>query len=239
MNVESALGGLCAGLLAGTFGVGGGSVTIPILIFFLHLDPVHAVATNLLIVSITSMLSLLFHTIQGTARKKGIVMGMFGIIGATIGNYIFFNIDPSTLYSVLGIAFILISILILVEREGSGSAELPHLMIVGLIMGLYSGIVGKGGGSIAVPLLVTLFNVEIKDAIGSTVSATPIVASSSLLPKAIKGLIVWDVALAFIPFMILGTYVGSKIMKSSSSRFLRRAYSLFMLVIGLKFLGLF
>ncbi len=236
MELLPALGGVLAGLLAGTFGIGGGSITIPILVFILDMPTPRAVATNLLIVFLTSSFSLLFHAKNGTLKPKGVLMGLTGVLGTFAGNALFFRMNERELNVLLGTVFIVIAFLMLVSKEGKREAGTKELVLTGLFMGFYSALVGKGGGSIAVPILILVFNVLTKDAIGSSVAATPIVAFSSMLPKALAGLVEYGVALLFVPGMLLGAYLGSRIMRRARPKHLRRAFSLVMVLVGIKFL---
>ncbi len=232
----AAVAGLLAGLLAGSLGVGGGSVTIPFLIFILNLPVEEAVATNLFIVFITSVFSMYFHKRQGTLREKGVIMGVVGIIGTLLGNAIFFQIKGRMLERILGAVFLTLAILVLINKEGFRTPSVRELIIAGLFMGIYSGVTGKGGGSLAVPFLVLVFKVQTKEAIGVTAAATPIVALSSMIPKALAGLVNFKTALQFLPGLIVGTLVGARIMKRSEPKTLRAFFSLFLFVVGLKML---
>ena len=232
-----ALAGLLAGLLAGTFGVGGGAVTIPFLVFMLHLPLPIAVGTNLLIVSVNSVFSFLFHAKQGTVEWKGFIMGLLGAAATLLGNYLFvLSVKVNVLNYIIGFAFIGLSIILWYKVDGYREPSLRDLSLAGLIMGIYSALIGKGGGSIAVPTLVALFKVKTKEAIKASVVATPVVAITAATEKCLYGMCSLFLAVRFIPFMIFGSFVGSKIMKASSSEVLKKAYSAFLFIVGLAIL---
>ncbi|UXD22522.1 hypothetical protein IPA_05785 [Ignicoccus pacificus DSM 13166] len=235
--LEALLGGLLAGTLAGSLGVGGGAITIPILLFIFKLPAPKAIATNLLVVEATALFSLFFHLRQGTLRKVGVIMGLSGVLGTIVGNAIFFELAKGyMLEKVLGGVFLFLAVLMWINEEGQEELSLEKLVIVGFLAGIYSGVIGKGGGSLAVPLLVMMFKVRTKEAIGATAASTPIIALSSLIPKALSGLVVYQVALWFAPGAAVGTMIGSKLMKKGSPKLLRRIFSLFLASVGLKLL---
>ena len=53
--------GLCAGMVSGFFGIGGGVVMIPAMIFFLHLEPRIAAGTSLTIMIPTVLMGVAAH----------------------------------------------------------------------------------------------------------------------------------------------------------------------------------
>ncbi len=228
------IAGFLAGLLAGTFGVGGGAITIPFLIFMLKLPLPIAIGTNLLIVSFNSFIAMLVHASQKTTNWKGTLMGISGALTTVIGNFIFIRLaNAGLLKYVVGSVFVILSFLLWFKVDGYREPTLKMLIITGALMGIYSALVGKGGASLAIPLLIALFNVRTKDAIKATVTATPIVAGTAALEKLLYGFCSVSVALSFIPFMVLGSFLGAKIMKRSPSNTLKMAYSAFLFFIGI------
>jgi len=232
-----AVGGLLAGLLAGTFGVGGGAITIPFLVFMLGLPLPMAIATNLVIVSINSIISMMVHLRQGTTNWRGIYMGSVGAATTLLGNELFlFASKYNVLNYVVGGVFVSLALVLMRIVDGYKEPQVWELVTVGALMGIYSALVGKGGGSLALPLLVMLFKVRTKEAVKVNVVATPIVASTAALEKVSMGMASLDTAFKFIPFMLLGSVVGAKVMKISKSETLKKAYSAFLFVVGASFI---
>ncbi len=229
-----AVAGFLAGLIAGTFGIGGGAVSIPFLIFMLGLPLPIAIGTDLVIVTINSLASLYFHLRQGTIAWKGTVMGLVGASATLLGHYLFLmSIKAHVLKLIVGISFILLSFTMWIKVDGNKEPGLKELIATGIIMGIDSALLGKGGGSIAIPVLVALFKVRTKEAIKASVAATPIVAMTAMAEKCLSGLCEPLIALKFAPFLILGSYAGTKLMRLSSSEALKIGYSLFLLITGL------
>ncbi len=90
VNVFIILGmGAAVGFLSGMFGVGGGFLITPLLIFY-NIPPVVAVATGANQVVASSVSGAISHFRRGTLDMKlGTVLLIGGLVGATIGIYIF------------------------------------------------------------------------------------------------------------------------------------------------------
>src|SRR4051794_21012081 len=81
--------GAAVGFLSGMFGVGGGFLITPLLIFY-NIPPVVAVATGANQVVASSISGTLSHFRRGTLDMKlGAVLLVGGLAGATLGIWIF------------------------------------------------------------------------------------------------------------------------------------------------------
>ncbi|KAA0699436.1 sulfite exporter TauE/SafE family protein [Neorhizobium sp. P12A] len=90
VNIFIILGmGAAVGFLSGMFGVGGGFLITPLLIFY-NIPPVVAVATGANQVVASSISGALTHFRRGTLDMKlGTVLLIGGLVGATVGIWIF------------------------------------------------------------------------------------------------------------------------------------------------------
>ena len=81
--------GAAVGFLSGMFGVGGGFLITPLLIFY-NIPPAIAVATGANQVIASSFSGALAHVKRGTLDfKLGTVLLVGGIVGSTVGAYVF------------------------------------------------------------------------------------------------------------------------------------------------------
>src|SRR5690606_4804532 len=81
--------GAAVGFLSGMFGVGGGFLITPLLIFY-NIPPAIAVATGANQVVASSFSGALSHMKRGTLDfKLGTVLLAGGVVGSTIGIYVF------------------------------------------------------------------------------------------------------------------------------------------------------
>jgi uncharacterized membrane protein YfcA len=88
---RAALAGAGVGLLTGFFGVGGGFMIVPVLTLWLGVPFRRAVATSLVIITLTGLAALAGHLVGGARMDVGITValaaatGVGGVIGTSIG----------------------------------------------------------------------------------------------------------------------------------------------------------
>lgn len=111
------------------------------------------------------------------------------------------------------------------------------LVIVGLMAGVLSGLVGLGGGVIIVPALVFLLGFSQHQAQGTSLGILLLPAGIfAVLNYYRKGLIdVRVVALLFVGFLI-GGWLGSKISLSLSDAVMKKVFAVALLLIAGKVL---
>lgn len=82
-----ALAGSVTGLLSGLFGVGGGFMIVPALVFMASLSMRQAVATSLWVIALISAIGLLSHLLAGHQLPVGITTGFIvgGLAGMMLG----------------------------------------------------------------------------------------------------------------------------------------------------------
>ena len=101
------LGGLAAGFLAGTIGIGGGALFVPVMTVGLGLSQAVAQGTSLLAIVPTSIVGGVTHIREGNVlREPALWMGGGGVVGAVIGALVAVEIPGSILARVWG-AFLL------------------------------------------------------------------------------------------------------------------------------------
>ncbi len=78
--------GICAGVVAGMMGVGGGVLFVPALVIFLDLSQVDAEATSLLAIIPVALVGAWRQHGYGNLRvRDGVVVGLLAIPGAALG----------------------------------------------------------------------------------------------------------------------------------------------------------
>ena len=84
--IEAALIGLAAGIIAGMFGVGGGTLFVPALTIFLGLSQIEAEATSLLaIVPVALVGAWRQHGYGNLHVRDGVTVGLLAAGGAILG----------------------------------------------------------------------------------------------------------------------------------------------------------
>ncbi len=113
--------------------------------------------------------------------------------------------------------------------------EIIILLIIGLVAGILSGMVGIGGGIVIVPALVYFLTYSQHQAQGT-------VLFMFLLPIGILGVynyhkeghIEWNTALVMASTFLIGSFFGSKIAISIDQALLKKIFGIIILLLSLK-----
>lgn len=111
------------------------------------------------------------------------------------------------------------------------------LLVVGLVAGYLSGLIGIGGGIVIVPILVYLLNFNQKTAQGTTLFMF-------LFPIGILGVynyykggfLDYKTALIMASTFIIGSYLGSKTVIAIDTKIVKQIFGAFIILIGIKML---
>ena len=159
--------GLAAGALSGLFGIGGGLIIVPLLVFFFQYTQKVAQGTSLVaivIIALAGAVPYALHVqIDWLAALLVVVGGVGGsLIGAAIAHRL-----PETWLRLIFAAVVVVSAIRMVwgaAGSAAGAVVSPSQSLAsaaayagaGLAMGILSALLGVGGGIILVPLLALL-----------------------------------------------------------------------------------
>ncbi|OOS04649.1 hypothetical protein SAMN02745664_10344 [Moraxella cuniculi DSM 21768] len=253
------LAGSIAGLCAGLFGVGGGMVIVPALIWILayygipnDIVPHIAVGTALATIILTSISSMTAHHKRGGVRweifrhmAKGLVLG--SLVGAWVATLI----SGEALQAVLGAGAVLMAIKMLFfpnQEKSTASPQAPYQQgFAGIIIGMLSAIFGIGGGSLTVPYL-SHNGIAMKQAVGTSAACgLPIAIAGALgfiwfgqaggTTTGIDGLIGFVHIGAFVSISIASfimAKVGAKLAHILPAQTLKRAFGALLMIVGVQ-----
>lgn len=211
---------LVIGLLLGLFGGGGSILTVPMLIYLLHVDAKQAIATSFVAVGVASILALQPHARRGAVCwRSGFGFGAAGMIGAFAGGRLAANFPAELLLLLFGLVALVSGVLMMrrsscdaapSQADGSMSicpVRLPILRLLfdGVAVGALTGMVGVGGGFLIVPALTLLVGLPMAGAVGTSLLVIAMNALAGLI--GLGGQIGLDPAL-MLP-VAAGVMVGS------------------------------
>ncbi|KJL29753.1 sulfite exporter TauE/SafE family protein [Microbacterium oxydans] len=180
--------GLLAGLLSGLFGVGGGTVIVPLLVLFLHFDQRLAAGTSLAAIVPTASVGVISYAASGSvAWIPALILAAGAVVGAQIGTRLLPRISQTALrWGFVGFLVVVIVTLFLVVPSRDAVFELTWLtgvalVAVGVGTGVLAGLIGVGGGVIVVPVLMLVFGTSDLVAKGTSLLM--------MIPTAISGTI--------------------------------------------------
>lgn len=155
--------GMLVGVLSGTFGIGGGTVIVPALVW-LGLSQRNAAATSTLAIVPTSISGVISYATGGHVDWLAAALlfcGMF--IGGQIGSWLLSRL-PELVLRWIFVAFLVFVVINQVSFVPSRDHQIVMtvvtgigLALLGVVIGTLAGLLGIGGGALAVPSLSMLF----------------------------------------------------------------------------------
>jgi uncharacterized protein len=115
-------GGLVTGLLSGLFGVGGGFLIVPLLLFLTHVSMAQAISSSLVIITFISGSGFVSHLLLGSNTQQTMNWAAFfwvaggGVIGMFAGQRLSRFIAGAKLQQGFALCLVLISVLTLLFR---------------------------------------------------------------------------------------------------------------------------
>jgi uncharacterized membrane protein YfcA len=111
------------------------------------------------------------------------------------------------------------------------------ILIVGVLAGFMSSLVGIGGGLVIVPALVLVFGLNQKEAQGTSLLMLSLpVAFMGAFNYYKAGYANWKIALMLAATFIIGGYLGSKVALNLEMSVIKKIFAVFMIVISIKYL---
>jgi uncharacterized membrane protein YfcA len=245
VNIFLLLGmGAGVGMLSGIFGVGGGFLMTPLLIF-LGIPPAVAVGTEANQIIASSVSGVFAHWRRGNVDfKMGSILLVGGIVGSTFGVFLFQylrslgHIDLVIMLSyviflgVIGSLMLTESIRAMQRRKRPGSLRKLHQhnflhglpfkmrfrrsklyisallpLMIGLIVGILSAIMGVGGGFVMVPAMIYLLGMPTAVVVGTSLYQIIFVTANATFLQATLNQTV-DIVLALL--LMIGAVIGAQ-----------------------------
>lgn len=155
--------GVIVGLLSGMFGIGGGTVIVPALVW-LGLSQRNAAATSTLAIVPTSISGVISYATGGHVDWIAALLlfcGMF--VGGQIGSWLLSRLPELALRWI----FVAFLVFVVVNQAGFVPSRSQRIVmtvttgiclaLLGVVIGTLAGLLGIGGGALAVPALSMLF----------------------------------------------------------------------------------
>ncbi len=246
------------GISLGLIGAGGSILTVPVLVYLAHVEPVLATGYSLFVVGSTAFVG----GIQNAAKKlvdfkTAFLFGIPSILAVYATRAWIMPAIPMQ-FDILGMglskgtallilfAGLMVATSVSMIRSSRRTKELveigsqPHTHHFGLVLlegigvGMLTGLVGAGGGFLIIPALVLLAGLEMKMAVGTSLF---IIAMKSLIgftgDLQVGTAIDWPFLLGFTGSSIVGIFIGSWLVRYVHGARLKTAFGWFVLVMGI------
>ena len=250
--------GACAGVLAGLFGVGGGLIIVPVLVFSFTAQGFStevlthvAVGTSLATIVFTSLNAVREHHKRGAVRWPIVGWMSVGIIlGAALGALTADALKGPVLQKIIGVFAITMAIQMAFELKPKAQGHVPGktgLSVAGVVIGWASAIFGIGGGSLTVPFLSAKGVVMQQAVATSSAVGLPIALSGALsfmvvgwnaahLPEGSTGYVYWPALVGIALTSMYFTRFGVRLAHRLPAKRLKQLFALLLACVGTSFL---
>lgn len=244
--------GVVAGLLAGMFGIGGGVVIVPALIFLFNFAMQEATGTSLAALLLPAgFMALLQYKRAGLLNIKASAAIAIGIFtGSSIGAMIALDLDAILLRQIYGIFLLWVGYrfarpspaeINYSENTNTNISYSKYKIyiypLVGLLAGVSAGMFGIGGGVIITAALIGLLKIPPKQAVVISLAAL-------FLPSGLPGVLIYyksgliniSAAILLAIGIEMGSAISARIALKLKSDIVKRLYGVFVLLLGIYFI---
>jgi uncharacterized protein len=242
--------GAVIGLIVGITGVGGGVLIFPAMTAVFSLSSVEAVATAFVFAFVSRIGAAISHYSLGNiVMKLGFLVGVGGLPSVLATSMVLQSFEQNeTLEFSIRVAFFLVVVLcffsMIMKKEESEEGEAgvegvklenpeikvsaPWALGAGFVTGLVIGVTSVGGGVLIIPMLMRIFKVNIRQAVGTSILASLIIALAGV--AFMSGSVQWWLAFCLLTGSIPMVFLGAFVSKWIPSRFVRRLVIFLMIV---------
>lgn len=224
-------------------GGGAGLIQLPVLIF-MGLAFSVALATHKIATVFLGIGATIRNLKEGhTSWRLNAFMLAAGIPGVTLGAYLIVGVPDRPAQIVLGCFTLCLGIYSIFKPAMGVVAEHKHrdqrgLLLGGLglfVIGFANGALSAGTGLFATLWLVKWFGLDYKRAVGHTLIAVGLFWNASgALTMSFVGVVQWNWLPALILGSLLGGFVGAHLALKLGSVWIKRAYEIITLLVGLR-----
>jgi uncharacterized membrane protein YfcA len=251
--------GLIVGLLMGLTGAGGGILSVPLLVFVLHMPIVEAAPISLSAIALSAGVGALLGLKNKILRYKAAgFMAIFGLLLSPVGLWAAQKIPNTPLLILFSLTLFYVSIRLYrqAHKEINGISDfegkpppclLDHsrgklawnipcaraLMFSGGLAGFLSGLLGVGGGFVIVPALKRYTDLPVQSIVATSLGVLAIISSGGVLFSAISGNLDLALATPFSLGALGGLLTGRMVGKKLSGPRLQQVFAIFTFVVAI------
>jgi uncharacterized membrane protein YfcA len=210
--------GVVTGGITSLIGASGVMVIVPVLTMFFHVSAHSAIGTSLFVDVIASITVSYTYFKNGNIEiKSGLWMAVSSIAGAQLGALFSSQIKEGPLSAMFGIILVIAGIGLLIksykkkgkEKEPKakftkGWQQIVSSIIIGIGIGILSGLFGAGGGVMILLALIVIMSYPLHKAIGTSTLIMAMTALSSTIGYAYRG----NIDLILGCFLSIGAVIG-------------------------------
>ena len=228
---------LVIGLAMGILGGGGSIIAVPAFTFLLHLPPKDAVVTSLAVVGLAATVGAISGLLRGVVPiAVALVVGLSATLGAYAGAMVGARISDHVQLTILAAVMFVAAIALWREQAGivrrARHASTGLLAMLGVSIGVVTGLVGVGGGFLIVPALAIGAGLPMQQAAAASLFVIAVAAFSGLAGYLGHTTPAWGFIVPFAAIAAAGTLAGATIAVRLPQRRLQQAFAVSLAVLG-------
>ena len=237
------LGAVAIGLVLGLLGSGGSILTVPVLVYLAGRPDKVAIAESLAIVGAIAAVGAATYARQGLVDGRAVLgFGVPGIVGTFLGAVAAAYVPGAVQLALFGVVMLAAAGAMFKGRAAlAGEARPPRpawvIAALGVSVGVMTGLVGVGGGFLIVPALVLLVGLDMRLAVGTSLSIIVLNSATGFL-KYLDTLteagaaVDWRLIGVFAAIGIAGSFVGNALSQRVPQAQLKKGFAVFLVVMG-------
>ena len=237
------------GLAVGTFGtlvgIGGGFLLVPLFILLLHWSPQNAVGTSLTVVFFNALSGTLAYIKQKRVYYDAAIRFSIATLpGAFLGSYLVKYFTGFSFQLTFGVLVIFLAVCMFFRPSQKSEAETfdektftynrPLGILMSVIVGFLSSILGIGGGIIHVPAMIYLLSFPTHIATATSHFILAISTFFGVISHWMLNHILIKPALTIGAGAVLGAQIGAKLSTKVKSRVIIILLSITLLILGIR-----
>ena len=254
MEILLPLLGFLIGTVASMVGVGGGVFIVPLLTLLYEFSPSEAVGTSLATIIFTSLASTANYSRQKRIYyKTGLILALTTIPGAFLGAYLTSIIEERLLGLIFGLFIFFVALRMIFKlsfsrtkqsHTGKGGHSESSLfesrrkissgVALSFFGGLSAGLLGIGGGSLLVPIMVLAMKMPMHTAVATSMFTMIFTSTSGVMQHFRQGNIVFEYVLPLVLGTIFGAQLGAYTSKKISSGNLRTIFGIVLVIVSIR-----
>lgn len=258
MEILGYFASVLIGISLGMVGSGGSILTVPVLVYLMSVNPLLATTSSLFIVGSTSLIGGLRSYGKKLVNFKAVTeFGIPSIFSIFLTRHYLLPALPDHLFSIgriqvykpmfLMVIFALLMLAASIsmirssqrkewlntEAEREHTYQVLPLVLLGLLIGVITGLLGAGGGFLIIPTLVIFLKLPMKTAVGTSLLIIAINSLFGFLFSLKQFEYDWPLLLSFTALSIAGLLIGSRLADRIPGSSLKKGFGWFILIMGI------
>jgi len=221
MSVELLFVGVLVGGISGFFGVGGGTILVPILLYF-GFDIKEAIGISIVQMVFSSFYGSYLNYKNGTLKiSSTIFFGLGGFLGGLASGYIVHTLSSKTL------TWVLLGVVVFAIYRFFNAPAISHkqpienralFFAIGIMIGMFATSLGIGGAILLTPIMVGFLHYDIKRAVSTSLFFIVFSSVAGLISLGAYGYIDYQNGIMIGLSSLLGVYLGIQLAHKTEAK---------------------